>query len=429
MKRRSRIHHYFEENFRYHNPPNRAGSGPNIAGLRPEDFIAEPISRAEAAADLARAGADKFGNVHEGLQLIVRDSRGGFWRLTIQGNEGTPSAMGAEDHWVDPRIAAEARAQASESNPNATHATDASSALWVRIPEGQPGQDVMRSVSRLLSPTGSLSQDGLHALLNSPQFQALFQGGQLTHGAAQMFSTRQLVGILIPPSLLAAHPEAAKSLLIAQGLPPGLINNIPDRAIAGALQALLQTSAGAADNPLHFLQTVASALTLAGIPVQETQNLLMNLLQAAKQQGIAGGMTADQLQNLAGKMMAGNNPQLLGLNQMVQQNFGQGLTQIFSAFIRVFMGGAMMQSQQQMWPQAAPNDRMLAELGSLFGAFSGKDVNKKPEQRKGKKQGRKELRIDDPAFQRVERKEEFSDEPRQHQEEGLASIFINVDED
>ena len=244
-----------------------------------------------------------------------------------------------------------------------------------------------------------------------------------------MFSTQQLVGILIPPSMLAANPEAAKSLLVAQGLPPGLIQNIPDRAISGALQALLQTGGVAGQNPLHFLQTVASALTLAGTPVQDVQNLLLSLLQAARQQGIGNQATPEQLQALTAKLMAANNPQLLGLNQMVQENFGQGLTQIFNAFIRVFMGGALLQAQQQQWPQAVPNERLLAELASLFGAFSGKDATgKKEERRRDRKTRRKEIKIDDPAFQRVERKEDLGDDPRQQEEAALESIFINVDD-
>ncbi len=180
---------------------------------------------------------------------------------------------------------------------------------------------------------------------------------------------------------------------------------------------------------MHFLQTVASALTLAGTPVQDVQNLLLNLLEAAKAQGILGHeVTPEQLQQLTAKMLAANNPQMLGLNQMVQENFGQGLTQIFNAFIRVFMGGALMQGQQQ-WPQVVPNEKMLAELGGLFSAFSGKDVQKQPERSRSKKQGRKELKIDDPAFQRVERKEDLSDEQREHQGEmEMESIFVDLDD-
>ncbi len=408
------------------------------------------------------------------LRLIVRDARGNFWALNVQPNapDMGPGGVMPHDFPMDPKLLgmllgeemaaahSASSSAATQSNPaqanaaaNASQTAQAAqqnSPLWVRIPPGQPGQELLETIARLVSPTGTLSQDGLKALLNSPQFQALFQGGQLTQGASQMFSLNMLVGVLIPPSLLAANPELTKALLVAQGLPPGLIQNIPDRAIAGALQALLQTSQNAGQNPLHFLQAVASALTLAGTPVQEVQNLLMQLLDAAKRQGIAlpGGkeITPDMLKALAAKMMASNNPQLLGLNQMVQENFGQGLAQIFNAFIRVFMGGAMMQGQQ-MWPQAVPNERMLAELGGLFGALGSKQAQRKDEKRRSKKQARKELRIDDPAFQRVERKDDIADESQQEggeleaeDEEDLVaeaaeagssemdSIFIEVDE-
>ncbi len=329
---------------------------------------------------------------------------------------------------LDPSLLAAALAQ-SDNPETGTRAASQQGALWVRIPEGQGAQQVLQNVARILSPTTQLPQDGMRALLNSPQFQALFQGGQITRGASQMLPHQQLVGVLIPPSLLAANPEAAKALLVAQGLPPQLIQSIPDRALAGALQALLQTSQEAVTNPMHFLQTVASALTLAGTPVQDVQNLLLNLLEAAKAQGILGHeVTPEQLQQLTAKMLAANNPQMLGLNQMVQENFGQGLTQIFNAFIRVFMGGALMQGQQQ-WPQVVPNEKMLAELGGLFSAFSGKDVQKQPERSRSKKQGRKELKIDDPAFQRVERKEDLSDEQREHQGEmEMESIFVDLDD-
>ncbi|HEX5033498.1 MAG TPA: hypothetical protein VFW62_03375, partial [bacterium] len=127
------------------------------------------------------------------------------------------------------------------------------------------------------------------------------------------------------------------------------------------------------------------------------------------------------------------------------ENFGSGLAQIFNSFIRVFLGGAMMQSQQ-LWPQAVPNERMLAELGGLFGAL-GKNTERKEEKRRSRKQTRKELRIDDPAYQRVERKDDIADESQQEggeleaeaeaefEEEDLVaetaemgSIFIKVDE-
>ncbi len=432
MKRRRQIREFFQENFRYRVPPGprRPGEGPPVALPPGEGIHAEPITPRQAreiARELASA-ADKFGMVPDSIQLIVRDSRGNFWRLTLGAGsgEGGNSPITPDDHMLDGSLHSLAQANAESGTAQAAQARNAPP-VWVRMPEGGPARQVMDAIARMLSPSGQLTQDGLKALLNSPQFQALFQGGQMAQGAAQMFSTQQLVGILLPPSMLAANPEAAKALLVAQGLPPGLIQNIPDRAISGALQALLQTGGAAAGNPLHFLQTVASALTLAGTPVQDVQHLLMSLLQAAKQQGIGKQVTADQLQALMAKMMAANNPQLLGLNHLVQENFGQGLTQIFNAFIRVFMGGAMLQAQQQ-WPQAVPNERLLAELSSLFGAFAGRDVNKKSEQRRSRKQGRKELKIDDPAYQRVERKEDLGDDPRQREEAALESIFINVDE-
>jgi hypothetical protein len=345
---------------------------------------------------------------------------------------------------MEPSVA-HAHAAATQGSTT-SQAAQQNAPLWVRIPQGQPGQELLQAIARLVSPSGTLSQDGLKALLNSPQFQALFQGGQLAQGASQMLSLNMLVGVLIPPSLLTANPEMAKALLVAQGLPPGLIHSIPDRAIAGALQALLQTSQTAGTNPLHFLQTVASALTLAGTPVQEVQNLLMQLLETAKNQGLAGNkeVSPEMLKALAAKLMAGNNPQLLGLNQMVQENFGQGLAQIFNAFIRVFMGGAMMQTQQ-MWPQMVPNEKMLAELGGLFGALGSKENQLKKEKKRSRKDTRKELRIDDPAYQRVERKDDILDDPQQEggdleeadfeegeelvaEENEMASIFIKVDE-
>jgi len=419
VNRRRRIRQFFEENFRY-----RTLDGPKrgIPGtINPEEIHAERITPQEAITELRHA-ADSFGRVPDAMRIIVQDSRGNFWRLTVGSGEGSTSPLGPEDHWIDPSL----HAQAQENAPQHARSSDPG-ALWVRIPDGQGAQQVLQNVARILSPSGQLSQDGMRALLNSPQFAALFQGSQMTRGASQMLPHQQLVGVLIPPSLLSANPEAAKALLIAQGLPPQLIHSIPDRALAGALQALLQTSQDAVGNPMHFLQTVASALTLAGTPVQDVQNLLLNLLQAAKSQGILGHeVTPEQLQQLTAKMLAANNPQMLGLNQMVQENFGQGLSQIFNAFIRVFMGGALMQGQQQ-WPQVVPNEKLLAELGGLFSAFSGKDVQKNPERSRSKKQGRKEIKIDDPAFQRVERKEDLSDEQRQHEAE-MESIFIDLDD-
>src|SRR5262249_33852570 len=154
-------------------------------------------------------------------------------------------------------------------------APQSSNPVWVRIPPGQPGQEILHTIVRSLSPAGTSAQDGLRSLLNSPQFQEHFHGGQITQGATRMLSHQQQVGILINPNFLLSNPEIMRVLLIAQGLPPELIQSIPDRAMAGALQALLQTGQNAAMNPLHFLQAVASALTLAGIPVHEVQDLLM----------------------------------------------------------------------------------------------------------------------------------------------------------
>ena len=425
MTRRRKIREKFQNNLRYFGPPRPPGGGTPIA--LPEGVTAERITPRQAAQELAAAAADKFGRAPD-MSLIVRDSRGNFWRLTVgSGEDGGNNPISSEDHWINSSLASLAQSNV-ETSATTTGRAQATAPLWVRIPEGEPGRQVLQTVARLISPTGQLSQDGMRALFNSPAFQALFQGGQLTQGATQMFTTQQLVGILLPPSVLLANPEAAKALLVAQGLPPGLINNIPDRAISGALQALLQTGSHAGENPLHFLQTVASALTLAGTPVQDVQDLLLNLLQAARAGGIGKDVSPEALQQLTAKMMAANNPQMLGLNQMVQENFGQGLTQIFNAFIRVFMGGAMMQGQQH-WPQAVPNEKMLAELGGLFGAFSGKDVTKKSDERRNRKSGRKEIKIDDPAFQRVERKDDLGDEPREQEEEiPIESIFINVDE-
>ncbi|MGH7831752.1 MAG: hypothetical protein ACREP8_16420, partial [Candidatus Binatia bacterium] len=68
--------------------------------------------------------------------------------------------------------------------------------LWVQIPPGERGQAIFETVARMLNPNGASQQDGLRALLGSPEFQRLFQGGQMTQGATRLIPPSQWVGVL-----------------------------------------------------------------------------------------------------------------------------------------------------------------------------------------------------------------------------------------
>jgi hypothetical protein len=298
--------------------------------------------------------------------------------------------------------------------------------LRVQIPANQSARAVLETIVRLLAPLDLRFQDGLRALLGSEQFQQLFQGGKLSQGATQMFPNYQLVGVILPQGIFAQNPEAAKAFLIAQGLPATLIQNIPDQAVAGALHSLLVAGQKAGENPLLFLQSVASIFTLAGVPVQQVQNLLLGMLREAQAHGLkpmGGEMTPQALEQWAARLLAANNPQLLGLNQMVQENFGQGVTKILNAFIRVFFGGALMQAQLP-WPQAVPNERMLAELGGLF-AKQGEKAAEEGKKRSRAKKRSSRVEAVERDYRHVERKEDIADEPPLPPP--MPSIFVDMD--
>lgn len=296
-------------------------------------------------------------------------------------------------------------------------------------PETARSAPLLDAIIRLMGPLDIRLQDGIRALLSSAQFQQLFAGDKLTQGATQLLPNFHLLGILLPQNMLAQNAEAARALLIAQGLPAALIQHIPDQALAGALNSLLLASQQAGKNPLLFLQSVASVFTLAGVPVQQVQNLLLGMLRQSQTLPLSrtGAVTPEGLERWAARLMAANNPQLLGLNQLVQENFGAGVTKILNAFIRVFFGGALMQSQMP-WPQAVPNERMLAELSGLFARqhekSEGSDSKRK---RLRKRRARRSDTVEAVEHARVERKTDITDEPPLPPE--MASIFIDVDSD
>lgn len=307
--------------------------------------------------------------------------------------------------------------------------SDPGSVLRVAItPQTAKTAPLLDAVMRLLGPLDIRLQDGMRALLSSATFQQLFGGEKLGQGATQMFPNFQLLSILLPQNLLAQNVEAAKALLIAQGLPATLIQHIPDQALAGALNSLFVASQQAGKNPLLFLQSVASIFTLAGVPVQQVQNLLLGMLHQSQQVGLPltrGVATPEGLERWAARLMAANNPQLLGLNALVQENFGAGVTKILNAFIRVFFGGALMQGQMP-WPQAVPNERMLAELSGLFAK-----QNEKPDGSKEKRKSSRKRRakgsdaVEAIEHARVERKTDIADDPPLPPE--MTSVFVDVD--
>lgn len=372
-------------------------------------------------------------------QIGLRDSGGNVrWFSADEVNQRVHANLGLADgvdlRMVSPRLVLQAILQsldqmASESTwglaqtlANAEHLPP----ITVRLPAGEQGRAVMETIVRLFAPADANFQDGLRALFASPQVQALFQGDKLTQGATTLMPNHQLVALLLPPSLLTANPELARSLLVAQGLPAALIQNIPDRALAAVFQSLLQNSQLAGKNPLLFLTTVASAFTAAGIPVQQVQNLLLALAQQAKAgiPGLAEGqVTPEALSRWASRLMTANNPQLLGINQLMQESFGQGVTKILNSFIRVFFGGAIMQSQMT-WPQAAPNERMLSELGGLFAKQHEKPGGSEKKRRGKRKKGQPEG-LEKVEHLRVERKEDILDDAKLPPE--MSSIFIDLD--
>jgi hypothetical protein len=324
-------------------------------------------------------------------------------RSPMEGREGEITADFVP---IDPSHI-EAMLQASEpvAHPRTTEARAPGEAnrapLFVRIPEGGASQEIVQTIVRMVSPNATSSQDGLRALFASPQFQQFFQGAKLTQGATQLLPNNQLLAILLPPNALTLNPEAAKSFLIAQGLPSQLIQNIPDRALAGALNALLAASQG--QDPAHFLHSVFSLFALAGASGEQIQAAFESMLGQAQGLSHSEHLTPEAMQQLASRLFATNNPQILGLNQMVQQSFGQGVNQVLNSFIRVFLGGALMQSQSA-WPQVVPNDRMLAELGGLFASQRQQQEQRDKEGKMARSRGLDQLLIEGDLHDRVERK-------------------------
>ncbi len=444
MRRRQRIHQHFQNDLRYFTPPRpvdpRSGEDiirlvqqwirgtvetkktedaqkPNDAQNRPQDTVVPPRLPEVSIGVRNRQGDTRFFTLEQ---------------IAERAMDFLPTSPGGQVH-LDAHSVFLALSQSLESlmadgSPfPALLQADHLPPLAIRIPPGERGQAVLDTIVRLMGPIDLRLQDGLRALMASPQFQQLFQGDKMTQGATTLLPNHELVSVLLPQVLVTGNPELARALLVAQGLPPALINNIPDRALAGVLQSLLQTSQAASKNPLFFLQSIASALTAAGIPVQKIQNLLLAFVQQSQKAGVpgelAGRVTPEGLERWAAKLFAANNPQLLGLNQMVQESFGQGVTKILNAFIRVFFGGALLQSQLT-WPQAVPNERLLAELGGLF-ARRGEPAAGSNKKRRARKKSRRVDEIDATEHPRVERKEDITDEPPLPPQMG--SVFIDVD--
>ncbi len=462
MRRRRQIQEHFENCQRYFSPPtNRPGDLPFDPELlkRITQWIENAQPQAKPA-DTSRPGQSTDANRADpnraaprpvqdtmvrqnppDVRVGLRDASGNVrWFSADEVNSRVHDALGlppgTDLRLVSPRLVMAAildslRQLSAEGDysgllQSLNHA-DQLPPIEVRLPQNEQGRSLMETVVRLFAPADAHFQDGLRALFASPQVQALFQGDKLTQGATTLLPNHQLVGLLLPPSMLTANPELARSLLVAQGLPAALIQNIPDRALAAVFQSLLQNSQLAGKNPLLFLTTVASAFSAAGIPVQQVQNLLLALAQQANKSGIPGlaegQVTPEALGRWASRLMTANNPQLLGLNQLVQESFGAGITKILNSFIRVFFGGAIMQNQMT-WPQAVPNERMLAELGGLFAKQNAKPEGSEKKKRAKRKKGQPDA-VDGVEHLRVERKDDIADEP--HPPPEMSSIFIDLD--
>ncbi len=447
MRRREKIRREFLELQRYRVPPGGPKPPRDPGQLIDQlmDQAGEIVERAKKEGETRRTEQPKpppqprpdTVDVQPRRELVIelRDNRGNSVFLPLSTAIELLQAHAAQhhaetDHQVDSGEVLAAQQHADLGNlqnlPRAQGPEGRTPPVWVRIPPGDKAQPILETIARLFSPLDAKIMDGLRALLGSPQFQQLFQGDKMTQGATQLMPNHQLVGVILPQGALGMNPEAAKALLIAQGLPAELIHGIPDRAVAGALNSLLQTGALAGKNPMHFMQSIVSVMTLAGVPIQQTQMLLLSLMQEAKRAGIGDtrGLTPEALQALAARLFAANHPQLLGLNQSVQESFGLGITKILNAFIRVFMGGALMQTQS-MWPQAVPNERMLAELGGLFAAQHKRQLEKKDKEKSAKRGARRVEGIDE-SYPRVERKDDLADETERPQPE-MASIFLDLD--
>lgn len=251
--------------------------------------------------------------------------------------------------------------------------------VWLNTPQNQTAREMLQTAARQLFPGGTLNQDSLHLLLNSPMMQGLLQGGKIIPGATMMLPNAQMAALSLPFLVMTEKPESGHALAFAQQILPQLMSgNVSASGLNSALQALMKSFNMNTADLGRLVQSLAQVLTsneLVGMG--ETQALMKAFLGSS-----AASSWGDKLSQWASRLMMANNPQFAGLKEFAQAAPSQGLSQIFSSVLKVLMG-VLMTNPQNQWPKALPNEQMLAELGTLFAAQAEKTKEKK-ERRKSK---------------------------------------------
>ncbi len=272
--------------------------------------------------------------------------------------------------------------------------------LWLDSSVDPQADAILRTIARDCFPNGTSHQAGLQTTFNSSQAQGVFQGAQLLEGATLLQSTAQLMALLLP--FTKVTQQSLPYLLNTLGLAPFLIgNNAQAALLSGALAT--QAQAGASGTQIPFLQSLSSFLISQGVSPSDITPNLLNILNQTPGALANTQINPALLQAFMNKVALALQPQTLGLNQAVQnaQNTSV-LNQLFGSILKVIMGVLQMQNQF-IWPQAAPNDAMLAALAALL-AQQSKKAEEEKKRKKTKRKGHTE------EHERIEAKEDLEDD-------------------
>ncbi len=409
QNRRYRIREEFEEQFRYHQVPPTPPLRGSPLPLPTDQLPAEMAQVLQDAATVARVLTGRNPQNMGELLNAVTQLQGLLQEIQAHSPSRLPPRGPAVPAHHQPIVGAhhhgehlahilrhlrfpEEFCQHFENMANAT--------LWLDTPIDPEADAILRTIARDFFPNGTSHQEGLQTTFNSPEAQSIFQGGQILQGATLLHSTAQLIALLLP--FTNVTQQSMQHLVNTLGLAPFLIgNNAQSALLTGALASQAQKG-NTGSETLPFLQSLGSLLISQGVsPGEITPHILSILGQIS---GVTNGQVPPALlQQWISKLGLAIQPQTLGLNQSLQGGQSTSLlNQLFNSILKVF-AGVLLMNNQLLWPQATPNDAMLASLAALL-ATQAKKAEEAKKRKKVKRKGQTE------EHERIEAKEDLEDD-------------------
>lgn len=252
---------------------------------------------------------------------------------------------------------------------------------WARLPANEGARQVVKAMARETFPMATAMQDSLNIFCQSSEAQKTASGEAMHAGSALALPKEQKQMLLATLATKMQSPEATRALALVQVLLPAFLGDAGAPSLRAALASWTQKNVGETLSLPKFLDALQSLGQMTGLSSMGGGQELLGAL--AKELGntlLAGGDVSEAgLKEIGQRLMAlaqPHSPLVGGLSEFFGAQLQQGLGTMLQPLMKLLSGLFLMKTENQ-WPKMLPNDKVLAELATLFSAQSQRSDKKK----------------------------------------------------